>query len=136
MDNRPNPRTEQEQRSLGEVVKDLTQDFSVLFRKEVALAKTELQESATQAGKGAAMLTAGGFIAYAGFLALLAAAIVGLALVVPWWLSAVIVGVAVLLVSAILIMSGIKKLKATSLAPEETIESLKEDKEWAKEQLG
>ena len=133
MDNQHNVQTEH--RSLGEVVGDLTRHLSELFREEVALAKTELKESASKAGKGAVMLAVGGFIAYAGFLALLAAAIIGLASVVPWWLSALIVAVVVLLAGYLLVQSGINKLKATSLAPEETIESLKEDKEWAKEQV-
>lgn len=135
MDDKHGTQVEQEHRSLGKVVSDLTQHVSDLFREEVTLAKTELKESASKATRGAIMLAVGGFIAYAGFLALLAAAIVGLAFVVSWWISALIVAVVVLVVGYLLVQSGINKLKATSLAPEETIESLKEDKKWAKEQL-
>jgi uncharacterized membrane protein YqjE len=122
-------------RSLGELFTDLTRDFTTLFRKEITLAKVELTEKATEVAKSAAMLAVGGFIAYAGFLALLAAAIIALAYVVPWWLSALIVALVVLLVGYILVQSGLNKLKSENLAPHHTQESLKEDAEWAKEQV-
>lgn len=122
-------------RSLGELLSDLTNDFSTLFRKEITLAKVEMTEKATEVIKSVAMLAVGGFIAYAGFLALLAAAILGLAFVVSWWLSALIVGLVVLLIGYILVQSGMNKLKSENLTPHHTKESLQEDAEWAKEQV-
>lgn len=77
----------------------------------------------------------GGAIAYAGFLAIVAAAVLLLGKAVDWWLAALIVGVLVAIIGGILIKMGLDQLKQTSPAPEQTIETLKEDKEWAKRQV-
>jgi hypothetical protein len=75
-------------------------------------------------------------VAYAGFLAILAGLIIGIAsLGVPWWLSALIVGLVVTGVGYFLIQKGREALKQGNLAPKKTIETLKDDAEWAKEQV-
>ncbi len=125
---------QREEPSLGELFSRLASDTSTLVRKEVALARTELVQKATAAGRDAGMLGAGGAIAYAGFLALLAALIIGLGQIVPVWLAALIVGLAVVGVGALLIQRGLSALRQLSPAPEQTIETLKEDVQWAKEQ--
>ncbi len=123
-------------RSLGELFAELTRELTALVRQEAALARTELTEKATTAGKNVGVLAAGGAVAYAGFLALLAALIIGLGqLGVPWWLSALIVGLVVAGIGYALVQKGLKALKQLNLAPQQTIETLKEDKEWAKEQV-
>jgi len=79
---------------------------------------------------------AGGAVAYAGFLALLAALIIGLGqLGLPWWLSALIVGLVVAAVGYFLIQRGLKSLKQEGVKPERTIETLRDDAEWAKQQV-
>ena len=123
-------------RSLGELFSELSRQTSTLIRQEVALAKAETKQKAAEAGKDIGMMAAGGALAYAGLLALIATAIIALANVLDWWLSALIVGVIVLAVGGLLVQRGMSSLKQGSLAPEQTIESLKEDKEWAKKQLG
>jgi hypothetical protein len=107
-----------------------------LIRQEVALAKVEMKQKGAEAGKDIGMMAAGGALAYAGLLALIATAIIVLANVMPWWLSALIVGLVVVGVGGMLIQRGMSALKQSGIAPEQTIETLKEDKEWAKRQLG
>ncbi len=75
--------TSRDDRSLGELFKDLSHETSTLVRQEVALAKTELTQTATEVGKDVAFLAVGGAVAYAGLLAILAAIILALALVLP-----------------------------------------------------
>jgi membrane protein implicated in regulation of membrane protease activity len=87
-------------------------------------------------GKDVAMLAAGGLVAYAGLLAIIAAAIVLLAdLGVPLWVSALIVGAVVAVVGYLLVQRGISALKRQDLTPHQTIQSIKEDTQWAKEQI-
>ena len=114
---------------------DLTRDMSALVRQEVQLAKTEMTQKASKAGKDIASMAVGGAIAYAGFLALLAALVIVLGTVgVPWWLSALLVGLIVVGIGAFLIMRGRDALKRADLTPRQTIQTIKEDAEWAKEQ--
>jgi len=125
-----------EERSLGDLFGDLTREMGTLVRQEVELAKTEMTQKASTAGKNIASMVAGGAVAYAGFLAILAGIIIGIAsLGVPWWLSALLVGLIVAGVGYFLIQKGRDALKQGSLAPNQTIETLKEDAEWAKEQV-
>lgn len=125
---------QREEPSLGELFSRLASDTSTLVRKEVDLARTEMVQKATAAGRDVGMLGAGGAVAYAGFLALLAALIIGLGYLIPVWLSALIVGVLVVGVGALLIQRGLSALKRLNPVPEQTIETLKEDVQWAKEQ--
>ena len=123
-------------RSLGELFSELSRQTSTLIRQEVALAKVEMKQKGAEAGKDIGMMAAGGALAYAGLLALIATTIIVLANVMAWWLSALIVGLVVVGVGGMLIQRGMSALKHSGIAPEQTIESLKEDKEWAKKQLG
>jgi len=123
-------------RSLGELFSELSRQTSTLIRQEVALAKAEMKQKGTEVGKDVGMMAAGGALAYAGLLALIATIIIVLAEFLPWWLSALIVSLVVLGVGGLLIQRGMNSLKQTNMAPEQTIETLKEDKEWAKKQLG
>ena len=125
-----------EDRSLGELFAELTRETSTLVRQEMHLATTELTQKASQAGKDVGFLAAGGAVAYAGFLAIVAAAISLLAEVIPLWLSALLVGGVVAGGGYYLIQQGLERLKRLDLAPRQTIETLKEDKEWAKQQVG
>jgi hypothetical protein len=123
-------------RSLGELFSELSRQTSTLIRQEVALAKAEMKQKGTEVGKDVGMMAAGGALAYAGLLALIATIIIVLAEFMPWWLSALIVSLVVLGIGGLLVQRGMNALKQTNMAPEQTIETLKEDKEWAKKQLG
>ena len=125
-----------DERSLGDLFSDLSRETTTLVRQEVQLAKAELTQSATEAARGIGMLVAGGAVAYAGLLFLLLAIVFGL-IEAGWdaWLSALVVGVVVVAIGAILVLRARESLKPANLAPRRTIETLKEDQEWAKEQI-
>ena len=123
-------------RSLGELFADLARELSDLMRQELTLAKTEMTDKATRVGKNVGALAVGGAVAYAGFLALLAAIILALgALGVPWWLSALIVGVVVVGVGYLLIRRGLTALRQTDLAPRRTMDTLRDDTQLMKERV-
>lgn len=128
--------TQQYNRSLGELFGDLTREMSTLVRQEVNLAKTEMTQKATDAGKRVGMLAAGGAIAYGGFLALLWTIAYGLTALfaLPIWLSYLIVAVIAGGVGAFLVMRGIDELKKTNLTPQQTVDTIKEDVTWMKQQ--
>jgi uncharacterized membrane protein YqjE len=121
-------------RSLGELFADLSRETSTLVRQEVDLAKTELTHKAASVGKDVGFLLTGAAVVYAGFLALVACAIIALAYALPWWLAALIVGIVVAAIGGFLVMRGIDDLKGQDLAPRQTLQSLKEDATWAKDQ--
>jgi uncharacterized membrane protein len=127
--------SEADQRSLGELFSELTSDFSLLLRKEIQLARVETMEKVSDATQSIIWMVAGGLIAYAGFIGLVIAGIVGLALFMPLWLSALIVGVVLVVVGLILIQSGRSSLQEMTVVPERTVESLKEDAEFVKEKV-
>ena len=125
-----------DERSLGELFADLSRELTTLVRHEAELAKTELSQKASTVGKNVGFLAVGGAVAYAGFLALVAALIVGLGqLGVPWWLAALIVGLVVAGIGGFLVQKGLSALKQVDLAPRQTIDTLKEDAQWAKGQM-
>jgi len=125
-----------DERSLGDLFGDLARDMGTLVSQEVTLARTELTEKATQVGKDVAILAVGGLVAYAGLLAIIAAVIVLVAdRGVPLWASALIVGGLVAGIGVVLVQRGIAALRHQDLTPRQTIESLKEDTRWAKEQV-
>ena len=125
-----------DERSLGDLFSDLSRETTTLVRQEVQLAKAELTQSATEAARGIGMLVAGGAVAYAGLLFLLLAIVYGL-IEAGWdaWLSALAVGLVVVAIGAILVLRARESLKPANLAPRRTVETLKEDQEWAKEQI-
>ncbi len=123
-------------RSVGELLGDLMQQTGMLVRQEVKLATTELGDKASRVGKEIGALAVGGAVAYAGFLALLAAMIIGLGqLGLTWWLAALLVGAVVAAIGGLMVQKGLTALKGQSMAPTQTIATLKEDQAWAKEQI-
>jgi membrane protein len=125
--------TSQEQASVGELVKQLSEQTSRLARLEVELAKSELQTKGKRAGIGIGMFGGAGLVALYAVGALIAAAILGLATAVKGWLAALIVAVVLAAVAGILAMQGKSKVQqATPPTPEQATESVKEDVQWAK----
>lgn len=121
-------------RSIGELFSELSREIRTLINQEMRLAKVEMSQKASSMGKSVAVMAVGGFIAYAGLLAIVAAIIIGLSAVVPTWLAALIVGVVIALIGYLLIQRGMEGLKSENLAPRQTIQSLKENKEWVQNQ--
>jgi len=128
--------TRGEERSLGELFGDLARDTGTLVRQEVDLARTELTQKASRAARDLGFLAVGGLVVYAGFLGVLAAVVLGLvAAGLDAWAAALLVGVVVAVVGAVLVQRGLSALKREELAPRQTVETLKEDARWAKEQV-
>ena len=126
---------ERRERSIATLFSDLARDFSLLLRQEVALAKAEAGEKVAQLGVGVGMMAAGGLVAFAGLIYLMLAGVYALSKVVEPWLAALIVGGAVLVLGAILLFVGKGKLAGDKLVPNRTIRSIKDDAQWAKEQV-
>ncbi len=122
-------------RSLGELFSDLSQGLSKMFRQEVELAKAELSVQIKTAIKSVVFIALGGAMLYAGFLGLIAAAILGLWAVLPLWLSALLIGLAVIAIGGFLAIKGIMDIKSKGIKPRRTIETVKEGIEWAKERV-
>ncbi|MBA2559200.1 MAG: phage holin family protein [Propionibacteriales bacterium] len=123
-----------EDQSIGSLIGRLSTHLSKLMRQEMALAKAEIREEVKQAGKGAGMLGGAGFAAWmvAVFASLTLMFLLGLAIDLTW--AALIVTLLWAAVGAALFVVGRNQLKQVNPKPEQTVESLKEDKEWLKAQ--
>lgn len=118
-------------RSLGDLIAELSRETSVLVRKEVELATTEMSAKLKTAGAQAGLVAAGGALVHAGLLVILAALVLGLAeLGVPSWLSALLVALAVMGGGYVLVTRGLATMRTTSFTPTQTMESLKETATW------
>lgn len=123
-------------RSLGELFGELARETSVLVRQEIRLAGTEMSERVSGVGRNVGVLVAGAVVLQAGFLALVAAAILGLAdLGLSWWLAALIVGVVLAGVGYALVGRARSALQQADILPRDTIDIVREDQEWIKEQV-
>jgi drug/metabolite transporter (DMT)-like permease len=125
----------QDNRSLTELLAELSSETSRLVRKEVELATTEMTAKARVAGAHVGTAAAGGALLHAGLLVILAAIVIGLAqLGVTPWLSALIVAVATMAIGYVLVNKGVSALRGTSVVPTQAIDSLKEDAKWTTRQ--
>lgn len=129
------PTIPHEEISLGELFSQLASDMSTLVRKEIELARAETQEKISLATGSVVTMAAGGLVAYAGLIVLLAALAIWLTNYMDAWLAALIVGAGVIAVGIVLITIGRSALANLSVVPERTIENIKQDARWAKEQI-
>jgi uncharacterized membrane protein YqjE len=120
------------ERSVGELLGEVTGDLSKLMRQEVALAKVELKEEAVQAGKAGGLLGGAGAVGYLVLVFLSLALMFALDNVMPIGWAAVITAVVLGVVTAVLFVVGRNRLKQVNPKPEQTVETLKEDVQWAK----
>ena len=124
-----------ENKPLGDLFGDLAGEVSELFRKEVALAKLEVGQKAKYVGRNIGYLVVGGAVAYAAMLAIIAAIVMLLAKVMPHWGAALLVGGAIAVVGWLLVSKALSALQETDMTPEQTLETLKEDAPWVKQQI-
>lgn len=125
-------------RSLGQILRDLRDETSTLLRQEVDLAKTEMSEKAATVGSSLGSVAVGGAVAFAGALTLLAALTLGLISLmselmsrdVAMWLAPLLVGLVLAAVGYSLMKKALQALKQEGIAPKRTTQSLKENKEW------
>jgi uncharacterized membrane protein YqjE len=127
--------TPQTQRSFADVLQDIVANIQQIVRSEVRLAQVEIKEKASRASKPASVLISGIVLALFGLGFLLLAAVYALSLVLPAWLSALIVAVVVGIIASGLIASGLTALKQINPVPEKTAQTMKENVQWAKDQM-
>jgi hypothetical protein len=121
------------ERPLGEVAKDLTTDLSLLVRQEIELAKAEMTQKGRTAAPGIGMFGGAGVVGLCAAGALTAFLVLLLSLFLPEWAAALIVGAVLAAVTYVLIRQGKERVAhAGKPVPEQTIETVKEDVEWAK----
>jgi hypothetical protein len=122
--------------SLGDLVKAMSADLSRLVRDEIQLAQTEITAKAKQAGVGVGAFGGAGVLALYGVGVLIAAAVLGLSVVLAPWLAALIVGIVVLAAAGVVALVGKKKVsEAAPVVPERTVASVKEDVAEIKESI-
>jgi hypothetical protein len=121
------------ERPVGDLVKQLAGQTSRLVRQEIDLAKAEMSQKANVAGRGAGLLGGAAVVGLLAAGALTACLILALDEVIPDWLAALIVALAMGAIAAVLAMQGRNRIRAaTPPVPEQTVETVKEDVEWAK----
>jgi hypothetical protein len=116
--------------SFGELLGQLANNSAALVRDEIALARQEMGEKVKSFRSG---VVTGAVVGLIAVLTLTAAAVIGLAHLMDAGYAALIVGGVLAIVGGIVVFTGLNRLKQTSLKPEQTIETLEEDKEWLKE---
>jgi uncharacterized membrane protein YqjE len=121
---------------LGDLFRQLAQDSATLVRQEMALAKAELRENVKSVARDTAKIAVGAVLAAVGalvlvlFLVLLLGDALG-----KYWLGALIVGLLFAIVGAVLAMGAMKRLKQDSITPDQTLQTLKEDKQWLQSEM-
>lgn len=124
------------ERSVGELMAQVTTDATSLLRQEVELAKAEVREEAARAGKAAGMFGGAGFGGYMVALFGSLAAVFGLANLIDWGWAALVVTGAWALIALVLALVGRAKMRAFSPKPQRTLKTLKEDATWARHPTG
>jgi uncharacterized membrane protein YqjE len=124
------------QTSVGELIGNISNDLSQLFRQEVELAKAELKQEASKAGKAAGMLGVAGFAGYLAVVLLSFALVFALANVMDAGWAALIVAVIWAIIGAVLFVTGRNKLKTVDPVPHRTVDTIKEDAQWLKNPTG
>ena len=119
-------------RSLGSVMSDIVGDLQQIVRAEVRLAKVEVREEIGKARRGAMFLAAGGLFLILALGLLMLAAVYALATIWPAWAAALAVAAGAGLIGGVLAMSGKGQISSVELPPQKTVESVKENLQWAK----
>lgn len=119
-------------RTMGEIVQDILKDVQEMFRSEFRLARAEMGDKAGKAAKAGGMFGAAAVGGLLGAAALVTAVIAGLALVMAVWLAALIIGVLLICGAAAAYAGGRARMKNVKPVPEQTVQTIKEDVEWAK----
>jgi uncharacterized membrane protein YqjE len=129
--------TDTRERGVGELVKDLAGQTSTLVRQEIQLAQAELTTKGKLAGRGAGMLAGAAVAGLLALIALSAVLIAALDTAMPLWLAALIVTLLWAVIAGVLAARGRTELqRATPPVPEQTVETVKEDIQWAKTRTG
>ena|SRR5579862_1207952 len=123
------------ERSFSEILNDLVHNLQEIFRSEIRLAKEEVRQESSKALRAGAVLAGGAVLGFYGLGFLLLAAVYALTLALPAWLAALIVGVVVGIVAAAMIAGGRARMKRVNPVPPRTVETMRENVQWAREQM-
>lgn len=121
-------------RSIADVLEDILGNVQTIIRSEVRLAKAEVTEEATKAGRAAGMMAGGAVAGLFTIWLLLLTIFFALATAMPMWGAALLLFVLMAVVTAVLLVAGKKRFQTVHAKPEKTIESVKENVQWAKSQ--
>jgi uncharacterized membrane protein YqjE len=122
------------ERSIADVLQDIIRDVQEIVRSEMRLAKTELREEAAKAKTAAGLLGAAAVTALFAVFFVLLTVVDALALVMPRWAAALIVGVGLAVIATVMVMAGLTRLKQIQATPARAMDSMKENVEWVKQQ--
>lgn len=123
----------QTQPTIGELFGELTRETGMLIRQQMELARLELSQRVSRLGRGLTRVVIGGALATGGLLAIVAGIVLAVtALGVPAWVSALVVGAVLALIGYVLAQQAIAAMSREELAPQATLETLKENAEWIK----
>jgi len=122
------------ERSTADIVKDIVGNLQDIMRSEIQLARAEMTQKAVSAGRAAAVAVAGGIIAFYAVAFVLVCIFDAIALAIPYWASALVIAVPLLVASAVMLSAGIQQLRKISPKPTQTIRSIQEDVRWLKNQ--
>jgi len=127
---------DRDDRSLGRLFSDLSRQLSTLVRQEIELARTEITANATETARDASLIGAGGVLLHAALLGAFATVVLILVqLGLDPWLAALVVTAVVAVIGLALTLRGRDQLRQRSLVPKRTVETLRDDAEWAKERI-
>lgn len=118
--------------SITDLIRNLATDLSTLLGKEISLAKSEVRESVSEVQTAVGAIATGAAIAMAGLVVLLMSAVYGLGSIVAAWLAALIVGASALLIGYLMVASARKKMSASNMVPERTLDAAEKDKNTLK----
>jgi uncharacterized membrane protein YqjE len=122
------------ERSTSEVLQDIIRNIQEIVRSEVRLAKIEIRDEASKAKSATQLIAAGAVTATFALLFLLLTVFYALAVVMSFWAAALIVGFVLSIIAGVTLSAGIKRFKQIHPTPERTVETIKENVEWAKQQ--
>lgn len=118
---------------VSSIVRDVLHDVSRIIRAEIQLARTELSEKGARAGRAAAVLAAAAVTGLLAVACFVTTCIAAMTLIMPLWLAALFMGILLSLASGGAYAMGRSRLEQVDLKPEQTVETLKEDVQWAKQ---
>ena len=124
-----------EERTLSDLFTELLDETRLLVRQEIALARTEVTNNIRALGRDIALVAVAAVLLFVAFQVFVATAILALALVLPAWASALIIGAVLAIVGVILGLVGYRDIRSRGVLPEDTVETLKEDREWVQDQM-
>jgi uncharacterized integral membrane protein len=122
------------ERSVSNILQDIIRDFQEIVRSEVRLAKSEFKDEAKKAKYATVLITVGAVTALFAFLFLLVTLVDALSLFMPHWAAALIVAFALTIIAGGMLRAGIKHFRHIHPTPQRTVETLKENVEWARQQ--